>query len=175
MTLNEILKEDAEDVYRTTEGLFRLVDEAALDWKPSTGTNWMTTGQLLRHCTDACGMTVKGFVTGDWEMPMSPDDIPPDEMMPTAEKMPSIGSVDEAIRLLAEDKATAMQLFAEVSEDRLADERSAPPWGGRERSLFQHLNAMIGHLGQHKGQLFYYLKLQGKPVNTMHLWMGGGE
>jgi hypothetical protein len=29
---------------------------------------------------------------------------------------------------------------------------------------------MIQHLAQHKGQLFYYLKLQGKPVNTAHLW-----
>jgi hypothetical protein len=28
----------------------------------------------------------------------------------------------------------------------------------------------IHHLQQHKGQLFYYLKLQGKPVNTEHLW-----
>jgi len=32
------------------------------------------------------------------------------------------------------------------------------------------LNAMIGHLATHKAQLFYYLKLQGKPVNTGHLW-----
>ncbi len=29
---------------------------------------------------------------------------------------------------------------------------------------------MIEHLKQHKGQLFYYLKLQGKPVNTSDLW-----
>lgn len=27
----------------------------------------------------------------------------------------------------------------------------------------------VGHLTQHKSQLFYYLKLQGRPVNTMHL------
>ena len=25
----------------------------------------------------------------------------------------------------------------------------------------------------HKAQLFYYLKLQGKDVNTMNLWIGG--
>jgi hypothetical protein len=29
---------------------------------------------------------------------------------------------------------------------------------------------MVEHLAQHKGQLFYYFKLQGKPVNTGHLW-----
>jgi len=32
------------------------------------------------------------------------------------------------------------------------------------------LHEMVNHLNQHKGQLFYYLKLQGKAVNTMHLW-----
>lgn len=47
------------------------------------------------------------------------------------------------------------------------------PWGGPERTLFQHCYEMIWHLGQHKGQLFYYLKIQGKDVNTIHLWMGG--
>jgi hypothetical protein len=32
---------------------------------------------------------------------------------------------------------------------------------------------MFGCRRNAKGQLFYYLKLQGKPVNTMDLWMGG--
>jgi uncharacterized damage-inducible protein DinB len=31
---------------------------------------------------------------------------------------------------------------------------------------------MVEHLNQHKGQLFYYLKLQGKPVKTPDLWGG---
>ena len=31
MALSEILKEDAEGVYRTTEALIRLVDESKLD------------------------------------------------------------------------------------------------------------------------------------------------
>ena len=29
---------------------------------------------------------------------------------------------------------------------------------------------MVEHLATHKAQLFYYLKLQGKDVDTMHLW-----
>ena len=71
----------------------------------------------------------------------------------------SAESVDEALRLLAEDKAMTMKLFADAGDDRLANERSSAPWGGPERTLFQHCNEMFGHLGQHKGQLFYYLKL----------------
>lgn len=175
MTLNEILEQDASGVYRTAEGLFRLVDDSELGWKPATGSNWMTVGQLLKHCTEACGKTVQGFVTEDWGMPAgsSPEDLPPEEIIPGAESLPSASSVAEALRLLAEDRTLAMKLFSEVSEDRLLNERSAPPWGGPERTLYQHLNEMIWHLGQHKGQLFYYLKLQGKDVNSMNLWMGG--
>jgi hypothetical protein len=49
---------------------------------------------------------------------------------------------------------------------------STAPWGGPEVTLFQPFTSMMWHLGRHKGQLFYYLKLQGKNVNTMHLWGG---
>lgn len=38
-------------------------------------------------------------------------------------------------------------------------------------TLGQRMLQMVGHLTQHQGQLYYYHpKLQGKPVNTMHLW-----
>jgi hypothetical protein len=81
--------------------------------------------------------------------------------------------VDEALRLLAEDRALTLELLSGVADDRLVGERSVAPWGGEERALLQHCNECIWHLGQHKGQLFYYLKLQGQDVNTMDLWMGG--
>jgi hypothetical protein len=172
MKLSEILKQDAEGVYRAAEGLFKQVDD--LNWKPATGTNWMNTGQLMKHCTEACGACIKGFVTGDWGFPTdapAPEDAT--AAMPKAEDMPAVKSVEEALELLAADKAVCMKLLAEVGEDRLMNERSSAPWGGPERTLYQHCHEMIAHLMQHRGQLFYYLKLQGKDVNTMTLWMGG--
>ena len=36
--------------------------------------------------------------------------------------------------------------------------------------LGRRLLQMVEHLNQHKGQLFYYLKLQGVPVHTGNLW-----
>jgi uncharacterized damage-inducible protein DinB len=36
--------------------------------------------------------------------------------------------------------------------------------------LGHRLLSMVLHITQHKGQLFYYLKLMGKPVNTSDLW-----
>lgn len=173
----DILKQDAEGAYHAAAGLFKLVDQGALDWKPETGKNWMNVGQLLKHCSEACGSTVQGFVTGDWGQPAGEEigDVPPEAAMLPAEKMATVKSVDEALKLLEEDKKLAFEMFEKAGEDRLINEKSSPPWGGPERTLFQHCHEMIGHLAQHKAQLFYYLKLQGKDVNTMHLWAGGTE
>lgn len=172
MRLTDLLRSEAEHMYRATENLFKMVDANKLDWKPSTGSNWMTTGQLLMHCTSACGFCVKGFVTGDWGMPAGAktEEMSPDQMLPPASKMPTVQSVQQALELLAQDKQTALKFIAEAGEDNLLAKKLAAPWGGPERTLFQHLYEMIGHLGQHKGQLYYYLKLQGKDVNTGHLW-----
>jgi len=172
MKLSEILKQDAEGMYRATEGLFRMVDD--LSWKPATGKNWMSTAQLLHHCTNACGFTINGFVNGDWGLPegQSLADLPEDKVLPPAEKMPTVDGMDEAFDLLAADRALCMEVLSGVGDERLLGERSVAPWGGPEMTLFQHCSSMIWHLGQHKGQLFYYLKLQGKDVNTMTLWMG---
>lgn len=175
MTLSHLLKNDALAMYRATEGLFRLVDD--LDWKPETGRNWMTTGQLLHHCTNACGYCFNGFVTGDWGLPEGQEisDLPDEEMLPPAEAMPQVGSVEKALDLLDADRALCLEVLQGLDDQRLLSERLTAPWGGPELPLFQHLNGMIWHLGQHKGQLFYYLKLQGRDVNTMHLWGAGAE
>lgn len=172
MSLRDVLKQEAEQMYAVTGSLFKLVDADHLGWKPSTGSNWMTVGQVLMHCTNSCGAGIKGFTTGDWGLPegMSFEDIPPDEMMPPAEKMPSVESIEQALELLAEDKKTAIDTIDQINEADLLAAKSTAPWGGPEVTLFQHLLSMIGHLGQHKGQLFYYLKLLGRDVNTSQLW-----
>ena len=172
MTLIEILRQDAESMYDVTQALFRRVEPGMLGWKPATGENWMTVGQLLKHCTEACGPAVRGFLTGDWGLPegMRFEDLTPEQMLPPASELPTVGSVDEALRLLAQDRELTARQLAATDESRLLSERSAAPWGGREITLFQHLASMIVHLGQHKGQLFYYLKLMGQKVDTAVLW-----
>jgi hypothetical protein len=172
MNWTELLKTEIEDMYKATNGLLDLVDEDSLDWKPSTGQNWMTMGQLLRHISDACGAPIRGFCTGDWGMPEGVDmsDMPAEEMIPPAETLPTVGSVDEARRLLAADKELALQTLAQAGEERLTGEASTAPWDPTEMPLGRRLLSMAYHLGSHKAQLFYYLKLQGKPVHTGHLW-----
>lgn len=175
-TLTEILKQDADNMYAATANLISMVDPEKLDWMPPAGRNWMTTGQLIKHCTNACGSAIKGFVTDDWGLPPEQlAEIPPEEMFTPVEKMPSAESIEETLAELEADKTTALRYISEAGEDNLLTKRLSAPWGGPEKTLFQHLNEMIWHLGQHKGQLFYYLKMQGKDVNTMHLWGGASE
>jgi uncharacterized damage-inducible protein DinB len=172
MALLEILRQEAERMYAPTEALIRRVEPTTLDWKPGSGQNWMTMGQLLMHCTNACGAGIKAFLTGDWGLPEGVrfEDLPPEEMLPPASKLPAVSSVDEALRLLAEDRQLALRHLAAANEAQLLTSRFSAPWGGPQLTLFQHLLSMITHLGQHKGQLFCYLKLMGHDVKTPDLW-----
>ncbi len=185
MNWTELIKTEIEIAYKATAGLLDLVDDDSLDWKPSDGTNWMTTGQLLMHLTIACGAPMRGYATGDWGLPegadigdldwglpdgVDTDDLSQSELLPPAEKLPTIGSVSEAKEFLAEDRRLAFDTLAGCNEDTLANQVSKDPWDSAEMILGHRLLHMVAHLNHHKAQLFYYLKLQGKPVNTSHLW-----
>lgn len=172
MNWTELLKNEIAMTYGATEGLLDLVDEDALDWKPETGSNWMTTGQLLFHITSACGFCCRGFVTGDWSIPGGEDvsEMSDDEMLPPAEKMPTAESVAQIKEMLAADKKLAIEMVEQAGEEQLESRLVSAPWDPTEKPLGPQLLMMVGHLAQHKAQLFYYLKLQGKPVNTAHLW-----
>jgi uncharacterized damage-inducible protein DinB len=169
MNWTELLTAEIQSAYATAERLTGLVDDGALGWKPSTGSNWMTTGQLLKHITESCGAAFRGFITGDWGLPEGMDASEVGHL-PPAEKLPTLASLAEAKRLLQEDRRVALETLAACSEEELAHKKAPAPWDPTEMVLGQRLLQMVDHLKQHKGQLFYYLKLQGKPVNTADLW-----
>ncbi len=166
MNWKSLLEAETISTYAVTDRLLALVEDGDLDWKPSAGSNWMTTGQLLMHLGTACGAAMRGFVSGDWGLP---EDAEMGEQ-PPAEKLPAVASVAEARRLVSEDKQAALQALAASSEDDLAHKKAPAPWDPTEMLLGHRLLQMVDHLKQHKGQLFYYLKLQGKPVSTAELW-----
>ena len=173
MNWKQLLNDELEYLYGVTDGLIAKVDDESLDWKPATGENWMTTGQLLMHLAWGNGPGFKGFVTGDWGLPegVSFEDMDPDAMLPPAEAMPTVDSVAQAREKLAADKALAFEVLEGLSEEDLATRELAAPWNpGETFALGRHLLHSIRHTLQHKGQLFYYLKLQGKSVDTSDLW-----
>jgi len=172
MNWTKLLKAETESAYAVAGKLVAMVDEDALGWKPATGSNWMTTGQLLKHLTESCGVSFRAFIKGDWGLPEGVDikDIPPESMIPPAEVLPAVGSVAEATRLLSEDKRVAFEMLDSCSEEEFAGRPAPAPWDPTAMALGHRLLQMIDHMKQHKGQLFYYLKLQGKAVNTSDLW-----
>lgn len=173
MNWTQLLNSEIENVYTTTIRLMDKVNPDGLAWKPETGCNWLTMAQLLKHISEGCGAGCRAFLTGDWGLPegMKIEDLKPEEMLPPAEKFPAIESVDEAKRLLAEDKVLALQMVDQAGEKELATRTVAAPWAPTAQlPLGRQFLQMIQHLDRHKSQLFYYLKLQGKPVNTGDLW-----
>ena len=171
MKWSELLKAQADDTYGAAEGLLRHLSDDELDWKPETGSNWLTVGQLVLHLTNACGASCRGFVTGDWGMPAEAmENMSMEDMLPPAEKFPTATSIASVRNLLEEDRELMHRTIAEAGEDRLANEKSTAPWDPRPVPLGQQLLGMVTHLGNHQSQLFYYLKLMGKPVNTMDLY-----
>jgi uncharacterized damage-inducible protein DinB len=172
MNWTDLIKAEVESTYTVTEKLIARVDDAALTWKPATGENWMTTGQLLFHLTQGCGMAFRALVTGDWGLPEGKtfEDLPPEDKMPPAEKLPAVLSAAEARTLLNADRVLALEMLAKAGEPRLAAEPAPVPWDPSPMVLGRRMLQMVDHQKQHKGQLFYYLKLQGVPVSTPDLW-----
>lgn len=167
MKWTDLLKREVEDAYRMAFGLVNRVEDGMLEWKPGTGENWMTVGQLLKHMTVACGACCKGIVTGEWGVPE--EAMEEGGMLPPAEKMPSVSSVAEARAALEADKTVALEMIDRAGEEDLEHKQLTLPWGSSE-VLGKHILDMVNHLNTHKSQLFYYLKLMGQPVNTHHLW-----
>ncbi len=173
MNLTELLKAEIEMAYKSADGLMALVDDKILAWKPETGENWMTVGQLLMHMTSACGFCMKGMATGDWTLHdgQNLEEMSDEEMLPSAETLPAVESVAQARAMLADDKRVAVETVDGAGEEALANRDTAAPWAPEEKyALGRHLVQMVGHLSSHKSQLFYYLKLLNKPVNTGDLW-----
>ena len=177
MNWTALLTAEMTATYQTTTNMLNLLEDNDLDWKPATGENWMTVGQLLAHVNGACGACCQGFVTGDWGLLEGAGDADgdpdgdPDAMMPTAEQMPTVTSLDAARAGLAADRKLALEMVETAGEEKLATLEMAAPWEpGVQRLLGQHLLQMANHLAIHKAQLFYYLKLMGRKVDTMTLW-----
>jgi len=158
------LAQYADQVYKATAGLMKLVPADKLDWRPSDTNNWMTTGQLLDHLTDATGIAIKGFITGQWPQ------VPEGATMPPASKMPSVSSVAKALEKLEADQKLTAKLLAGLSEEDFCQRMITAPWNPTAMPLWWQLLLMVEHQINHKAMLFAYLKLLGVAVHTGHLY-----
>ena len=164
MTWSDTLQREIGYTYGASAGLMKLVGPDELDYRPplpegAESTGWMTMGQLLHHMTGSCGAMCKAFEANDWSPIMSNQPGEP----------PKAASVEEALAALEADRLVALAAVEAAGEERMETEPVTAPWG-IEGTLGQQFLDSVKHLAQHKSQLFYYLKLLGRPVHTGHLW-----
>jgi len=172
MNWKELLTQKTEHAYRGLTHLVGLCSDNELSWKPDEENNWMTTAQLLYHAAHSGGKPMMGFASGSWgsHEHVDSDKEKSKKMMPPAMAMPFVSSIAEALRLIEADKKLAIETIAGVSEEDLAAKPAPAPWDPKPVILGMRLLEMLEHLNQHKVQLFYYLKLQKKPVGTFDLY-----
>jgi len=171
MNWTALLTQEMTATYQATNNMLELLQDSDLAWKPATGENWMTVGQLLAHINGSCGLCCQGFVTGDWGMPAEAADGDHEPQMPTAAQMAAVASMTEARKGLTADRKLAFEMLEKACEENLATLEMAAPWEpDNQRLLGHHMLQMVQHLAVHKAQLFYYLKLMGHKVDTMTLW-----
>ena len=129
--------------------------------------------ELLMHCANfGCGKALRGFIQGDWGLPegTAVEELAAGDHVPPATALPSVQSVEQALALLEKGSTLAVGCLAAAGEEELLGRTLRAPRGGPKTSLFQHLLHVIAHLAQHKGQLFYYLKLMGSEAATGDPW-----
>lgn len=165
MSWTQTLEREIGYTYGSAMSLMRLVQDDELGWKPDTPegaetTGWMTLGQLLDHMGSACGWMCEAFQTGAWK-PVGSEGPPA--------KLPSASSVESAIEALLADRDKALAAVRAAGDERMETVLVMAPWG-IEGTLGQQFLDSVKHLASHRAQLFYYLKLLGRPVHTGHLW-----
>jgi len=172
MKWKELLSDEIIYTYGVTDHLMSLIKDDELDWKPDHGHNWMSMGQLLMHMSDACGSTFDGLINGEWDIreEFSINELDVKQIFPSANLLPSANSVHDARKLLDNDKKLALKSLKKCSEEDLSGKFAPAPWTRTPMILGQRLLHMIYHLNQHKTQLFYYLKLTGRQINTCDLY-----
>ena len=83
------------------------------------------------------------------------------------------GSVPPVHDLHHADREThvgAGRMLEGLNNEQLATQPAPAPWDPTPMVLGRRLLEMVYHLNTHKSQLFYYLKLMGRSVNTGNLW-----
>ncbi|MEX0602237.1 MAG: DinB family protein [Bacteroidota bacterium] len=149
-----------DEMFRSTEPLFRMVPPDKLDWKPDEKS--FTASQLMAHMAGALGVYGNGIATGDWKFKSMR------EIFVANRRTPSV-SLDDAVRILNDNYAEFRRVLGALSEDDFDRGEIDSPQLGRVTRWRAAMLAVEHHVN-HKAELFMYLKFLGVPVNTRHLY-----
>jgi len=161
MTKDEYLK-FTEGIFKATRGLIKLTPEEKLDFKPMDGL--MTIGQVIKHLTDALGASFSMAIHNSWP------DIPEEDMLPPAEKLPKSNSIEEAMNEIDQDWELLKEELGKISDEIFNEKKINVPWVPFPMTLLEYMMQAMEHVSNHRMQLFIWLKLSGEKLNTGHLY-----
>ncbi|MBI4641582.1 MAG: DinB family protein [Candidatus Tectomicrobia bacterium] len=143
-------RSQVERLHKLTKKLMSLAPDQP-DWKP--GENFMSLGDLLNHLSGINRAIIRSVKGPDAVPPVGPD---------------KAVTAQAAISRMEEGFAAAIKVLDELPEsDYLNKEVETQIYKG---PLYGMLSRIVEHQTNHKMQLFFYLKLLGKPVNTQTLY-----
>ena len=149
--LRELLVRQYTDVQRGTRRLFQIIPADKWDWAPADGM--MTLRELAGHLSVISRFGVQGLVTGEWQMPVSPDVVDRDTCQAELERSIEI----------------TLQSIADISDAEFERRVVKMPWGP-EMTVARAFAAQIEHDIHHRTQLFIYLKILGADINSLTLF-----
>lgn len=161
MTRNEYLN-FVEGIYKATRGLIQITPDEKLEFKPKEGL--MTIAQVLKHVSNALGESISMAINNTWP------DIPADEMLPAAEKMPKSNSAAEALKEIDQDWELLKREFDKITDGEFNQNKINVPWMPQPMTYVEFMMQAMEHLSNHRMQLFIWLKLSGEALHTGHLY-----
>lgn len=161
MTRNEYLQ-FVEGIFKATRGLIQSTPDEKLEFKPKEGL--MTIAQVLKHVSNALGESLSMAINNTWPQ------IPADEMLPAAEKMPESTSAAEALKEIDHDWELLKQEFEKITDGEFNQNKINVPWMPQPMTYAEFMMQAMEHLSNHRMQLFIWLKLSGEALHTGHLY-----
>ncbi len=161
MTRKEYLK-FVEGIFKATRGLIAATPADKLDFKPAE--DLMTTAQVLKHLASALGASLEMAMNNSWP------EMPAEEMMPTADKLPASASVQEALDEIDADWKLLQQEMEKITDGEFNENKVNVPWMPVPMTILEFMMQSMEHLSNHRMQLFTWLKLAGEKLHTGHLY-----
>lgn len=151
-----------EGIYKETRGLMEFTPANKLTFSPRDGL--MTIAQVLKHLTTCLGASLAPALNNSWP------DIPEEEMLPPAEKMPKSDSAGEAIKEFDKDWELLKEELEKITDGEFNQNKITVPWMPAPMTIVDYMMQAMEHLCNHRMQLFIWLKLSGIHLNTGHLY-----
>lgn len=149
-----------DEMVAPTEGLFRMVPEDKLRWKPTEKS--FTAAQLMTHMGESLQEYARGITSGNWRFTSMRE-------LFLRNRRTNELTIDNAVELFKTNLEEFRRVVGALTEEEFDRGEIDTPQLGRVPRWRAAMLAVEHHVN-HKAELFMYLKFMGSQVNTGHLY-----